>query len=189
MINEKTYRSYAKLSIFFGLFLLLDIMLYQSLYTQELYVMVNKSFFIVELDNYFNTIKVFNSPIIAYFLLLILNAVMVIYSKKLETQKQPLKEVSVMNLTFTILLIIGQIFFVLMIPDTINGVPKDNVFFTLFPKKADSLVYAVNITYLVAFIYLVYNLIVVTKTAEPKEKEVIDSVEDEEKLLREFLKD
>jgi hypothetical protein len=154
-----------------------------------MYVVVETGLFQVELTDYFDTVPVFNLPLVAFAVIFVLNAVVAfVITPSLETEKQPLKEVAYYNLLFTFLLIIGQIAFVFLIPDRINGIPRDLILFTEFPITSDTLARAVNITYLVSFLYAVYNLIVLVQTGQPKEEDG-DSVEEEENLLAEFLKD
>ena len=189
MNKEQFMRSYAVISLLAGVYFLIATLLYQSNFTTEIYAIVETTLFRVELADFFDTVVVFNLPIVAYAVVFVINAIVAFaILPGLETEKQPLKEVAFYNLVFSFVLILGQIAFVFLIPDRINGVPRDLVLFTEFPITSQTLVRAVNINYFVLFAYLVYNLLVLVQTGEPKEEE-IDPVEEEENLLAEFLKD
>jgi len=189
MNKEQFIRSYVIISVIAGLYFLLAILLYQANFTTEIYAIVETGLFQVELTDYFDTIPVFNLPLVAFAVIFVINAVVAfVVLPGLETDKKPLKEVPYYNLLFSFLLVIGQIAFVFLIPDRINGVVRDLVFFTEFPVTSDILVRAININYLVAFVYVVYNILVLVQTGEPRD-ESKETVEEEEHLLAEFLKD
>jgi hypothetical protein len=199
MNKEQFMRWYTSLNVVIGLYFILAALFYQLNFTTEYNVTVETSIFHVTL-NYveltaqgpINTyIPILNVPLIAYLVILVLHILTLVFvARGLETTKQPLKEVGIFNVIFTVVLIAGQLLFVAMIPEAINGVARDLVFFTEFPMTASNLVRAFNIGYLVAFIYVVYNLIVLVQTRDTNNrlKSEHDDIEKEEEILRELLK-
>ncbi len=191
MSKEKILKQYVKWSVLVGIYILLAEYLYQLLLTKEWNVVVQHGVFVVRFENFFESKVMFNTPLISFILLFILNIVVVVITKNNDVKNKELLEAPYMNSAFLFLLIIGQIVFTWMIPSNINGIVRDMVFFTEFPIRASEIVYAVNIVYLIGFIYIVYNLLIWSKTSEPKKRNTIDEheLEEEEKVLKDLLKD
>lgn len=199
MNKESFMRWYTSLNVAVGLYFILAILFYQLNFTTQYNVTVETTILHVTMkfseatfegpiDSY---IPILNVPLIAYMVVLVLHILTLIFvGRGLQTDKQPLKEVGIFNVIFTVVLIAGQLLFVAMIPEAINGIARDLVLFTEFPITASNLVRAFNIGYLVAFIYIVYNIVVLvqTKDSSGKPKSEKDSVEEEENILRELLK-
>lgn len=199
MNKEQFMRWYTSLNVVVGLYFILAMLFYQLNFTTQYNVTVETSIFQVTLYYAEATyegpvtsyIPILNVPLIAFLVIFVLHVLTLLFvTRGLETDKQPLKEVGIFNAIFTIVLIAGQFLFVLMIPDAINGVARDLVFFTEFPITANNLVRAFNIGYFVAFVYIVYNLIVLVQTRDISDtkKPQKESVEEEEQILRELLK-
>ena len=124
----------------------------------------------------------------------VFNAVLLgVFWKKIGTEEDPLlRDIIVLNTALTLILIVGQILYVSMIPTNINGFLAEYYIYTDFPYTADEIVRAINLTYVLSIIYIVYNMYVLVKTMPPKvEIDHTDDVDvelEEEKLLRQFTK-
>jgi|GEM_PF-4934238 hypothetical protein len=191
MSKERLLKQYVKWSVLVGLYIILAEYLYQVLFTKEWNVEVQHGLFILHFDNFFDSKTMFNTPLVSFLMLFVLNVVVLIITKGTKTEHKQLLEAPYLNTAFLFLLIVGQIAFTWMIPSRVNGVVRDMVFFTEFPLRMGEMAYAVNIMYLVGFLYVVYNLIIWSKIAEPKKINTVDEheMEEEEKILRELLKD
>jgi len=191
MYETKRLRNYVKLSVFIGFYFLFTLFLFRLNFGTELYGTVEVSLFKITVVNVFGDNYITNLPLISFIGFFVFNsAVLFFFSRKTEVEDQLLKEIVVLNTAFTLILVVGQIIYVAMIPENINGILKEYYIFTDFPFTTDILVRAINITYVVSLIYIVYNMYVLVKTMpakvdiDPSEK--VDIELEEEKLLRQF---
>lgn len=194
MSKEQMIRSYVKLSVFIGIYFVLTVFLYRLNFGVELFGTVVKEAFTVTVVNYFGDTIVFNMPLVSFSLFFVFNlAVFVLLGRSLDSQDQALKEVSFMNTIFSIVLIVGQIMFVMMIPDLINGAIIERYLFTDFYTANDVFVRVINVNYIVSLLYIVYNMYILLKTmpekVEKEPKNELDLELEEEQLLAQFTKD
>lgn len=190
MDKERLLRSYVTLSVVAGLYFLLASLLYQLQYTQSYNVLVETSLFQVELLSWPDIqVIIFNTPLVSYLVVLVLNVAIVVLTWGVQIEKRALLETTYLNLLVSVLLVAGQLVFVAMLPDRINGTPRDLILFTEVPITLETVVRVVNVTYALAFFYLVYNLLVLVQTRDPRTEDMQDEIEEEEAILADLLKD
>jgi hypothetical protein len=189
MDKQRLLRSYVTLSVFVGLYFLLAALLYQMRFTQNYNVLVETTLFEVRLNSVLGDVIIFNAPMVGYLVVLVLNVAIVIVTWGTQIEKRSLLEASYLNLLVTVLLVAGQIVFITTLPERINGIARDVILFTEIPITADTFVRVVNVSYALSFFYVIYNLLVLVQTRDPKAPETEDDIEDEEAILAELLKD
>ncbi len=191
MNKNRIVRSYVNFSIVIGLYLLLATFLYTYRFGTEFYGLVTVTFMNVNFETYYETIPYYNMPFVTYTIFFVFNLGILIFLGRGKTIKQKsLKEVSVYNTVFTVLMIASQIVYVYMIPDRISGTITDKFVFTEFAYTSDVLIRAINLNYVLALLYVVYNVYVsvTTMPAKDKQNNSKDKELDEDKLLDQFIR-
>ncbi len=195
MSKERFLRIYAMLSVLVGLYFLVIAFLYSNAFPHEMYGTVEKTLFEVTLlYNVNQDTVIFNTPLIVFFVFTILNSVVFIAMSRYEKlENNPLEDLPTVNTFLTLILVLGQVLIYIFIPDQINGLIKSNILFFKFPRLSNDIVTAVNITFLLSFLYIGYNAFAWIKTM-PEELELITEFDEEEfikndDILKEIKKD
>jgi hypothetical protein len=175
-------RRYLKISIVIGFLLLWNVNNYVNDFTNEIYGVVTKGFFQIKIENYFDTVTIFNLPMIVFFVLTIFNVLIQFYLATSTEENPSLKDVAFTNALITFAMLLGQFLFTTLVPDTINGVISNKIFFVEMPRLSTDIINVFNTNYVFAFGYILYNMYVLIKTMPPKEendegKEEYDFVE------------
>ncbi len=168
MKNNAQIRKYVILNIFIGLYFLVQTFIYTTGYTYAFNGTVEKTFFNVNLISLSNNVSFFNYPLVVFFVFTILNIIVGYIVSKQEDILQQLKEVAVINAVFTFTLMLGQILFVSLIPDIINGTGKDVIIYLELPRLSSDVVKVFNANYFLSFAFIVYNMFVLIKTVPEK---------------------
>ena len=191
MNREKLLRHYTAFSILMGIFFFLAMLLYVSNFTGLVNGLVEKTLFNITIQNYFGDVPIPNLPLYVFVLLLVFNIpVYILLGRSEDITKQPLKEVSLMNTIFTIVLVLGQLLFILLVPEAINVEVADQFIMVDMPRTVFESVKVINLNYLVSLLYIGYNIYVIVKTNDKVEKkDKIDVELYEDTLLREFTKE
>ncbi len=154
---------------------------YVMSFPQEFYGIVDKGLFFTTLENYQANVDIINMPLIVYLILLVLNVLIVIRLGNLEElESKSLQSVAVYNTLLTIMLIIGQIVFFIMIPDRINGFVKDFFVYVEMPLRDIEVQNVINVNYIIAVIYICYNIVVAVKNIPEKAIEFDEELYEEE---------
>ena len=167
MDKYKFLRIYVNFSIIIGLLLLISTMIYTSQFILSFYGLVSKTLFQVTIDGFID-ITIFNTPLIIFAMLLVVNIiVMVRLGSVEEVEHKVLREVVAYNTLLTIMLVIGQVVFFLLIPERITG-EIVNLFYAIkVPVKMDQFVYVINVNYILTITYVVYNIVVSMMSLPP----------------------
>ncbi|QMS85700.1 hypothetical protein [Candidatus Xianfuyuplasma coldseepsis] len=191
MNKTSIMRTYVHFSIVIGLYFLLAIVLYNNRFGTNFHGLVTVTLFNVHLETLYETNTIFNMPLVSYFIFLVLNIlVFVLIGRHKDVTTQSLRDVAIYNGLITVVMIASQIVYVYMIPDRIGGLIENNYLYTDFYYTSSRIVKAINLNYVLALIYVVYNMVVSITTMPPKEdKEFVDEVLQEEALLQQFLKE
>ena len=146
---------------------------------------ITTSLFQYKFENIVLTIDVLNTPLIMYIAFTILTIVVAVYGLKKEPVKQKLvQDLLVYNGIISILLIVSNIVYMILFPDTVSGILEHNLFLTRVPVQGGSIVNVFNFTYLFMLVYIILNLVVLLQTKEKTFKEKKDDTElDSEFLL------
>lgn len=171
MNKENFLRLYSKISIFIGVLLFIFVIFFVSSfplatkYPTGFRALIETNVFTITLVNYSANITLMNTPLIVFMTLLILNIVMLIrVGDTKNIDEKPLQTVVFNNIIITMMLIIGQIAFVLMIPENINGIVQNRFLFVTFHSGTGTPVHVILASYVLTLVYIGYNIMVVNKT-------------------------
>jgi hypothetical protein len=139
---------------------------------------VEKSIFAITLNNSFVGPKfILNSPLIVFISFLLLNIYFIFrIGSTEEVENKWLKEVLFYNIILTIMMIMGQVLFTIMVPETIQGEITDHFLYLSMPKLNNVVIQVINVNYLITIIMIIYNIFVAWKSALPKEKAVQEEI-------------
>lgn len=186
MNKERFLRIYTKFSIFIGLLLILFVFIFSSSFPTEFKSLVETNVFSVTLVHFAGNIVILNTPLFIFLTLLLLNIYILLkVGDTNEVSEKPLQTVAFYNVIITLMLIIGQIAFVLMIPENINGLIQNRFLFYTFESGAGEGVLVLFGSYILAVIYFAYNTVVARKVRlpeEPEEEEIYYTAETIEEI-------
>ncbi len=188
MNKERFLRLYTKISIFIGFLLLLTTLSYALNFPIEFYGTITKNIFNITFENYSGTFNIFNSPMIVFLILLIMNIVLIINLGDLkEVENKDLREVLIMNTFLTVIMIFGQILFIVLVPNQINGIIQDKIIFISMPVLTTNVIKVFNVNYILAVIYVGYNMYVTFKSIPEKTEKIVEKDIDEELYEKQFF--
>lgn len=167
-------RRYVKLSIIIGFVLLWVVARYVNNFPSELYGEVHKSVFIIDIENYFGTVSILNLPLIVFVVISLGNLAIQFFVAKEIDEETSLKDVAITNTMVSVAMIFGQILFILLVPEIINGEINNRIFFVEMPRQIDNVVLVFNTNYVFAFGYVLYNMFILVVTMPPKEEQPED---------------
>jgi hypothetical protein len=178
MSKEKFLRLYVKLSIMIGIILFIWMFVFTNQFPPQFNGTVEKNIFAITLNNSFVGPKlILNSPLIVFISFLLLNIYFVFRIGNTEEVKNKwLKEVLFYNIILTIMMIMGQVLFAIMVPETIQGAITDHFVYLSMPMLNDSVVQVINVNYVMTIAMIIYNILVAWKSALPKEKVVQEEI-------------
>lgn len=185
MNKETMLRRYVNLNIVVGLVFLLLVFLFVLGFVGQVNGIVEKNLFEITVENFFGDLENFNTPIIVFFVFLLFNiGFYVLLGRSDDVTQKELKEVALINALLTLVMVLGQVLFVIQIPSQIQGSVADKLIFVEMPYTASQMVRVFNINYVMSLLYVGYNMYVTIKTLPPKE-EGTDEVDEE--VLEEVL--
>jgi len=185
MNKETMLRRYVNLNIVIGLVFLLLVFLFVLGFVGQVNGIVDKNLFAITVENFFEDLENFNTPIIVFFIFLLFNvAFYLLLGRSDEVTQKELKEVALFNALLTLVMVLGQVLFVIQIPDQIQGLVADKLIFVEMPYTASQMVRVFNINYVMSLIYIGYNMYVTIKMLPPKDE---SAEEIDEEVLEEVL--
>jgi len=184
MNKEKFLRLYNRINIAFGVILLLFVILFIGQIPTVYAGVIEKNIFMIGIESISGIINIINAPLIVFISLFILNIYLLIRVKDTTVKNKYLQSVIFYNVVLLLMLIVGHLVFYFSIPDSINGEVVNNFIYLRFQVRSDEFINVVNVDYLLASIYLIYNIFVAFKSPEVKEKKF-----DEELYADQFYKD
>ena len=157
------FNIYSKLSILIGLGTFLILFTYFGKFPEGMYGAVDRGIFSLD----FNVspginIEIFNSPLVWFIGFFLLNLGFLIYS--LVGDKEAVGTISgslFYNLILSVLLIIAQLVFYYLVPETVNGPIEIGLFEYEFAVLSDVSNTGYNFGYALASIYTFYNVFMV----------------------------
>lgn len=171
MSKEDFIRLYTKFSVVIGLILFIFVAAFIGRFPEGK-VLLENGIFGVNVLVFGSGFAIVNTPLIIFITLFILNIYMLI--RVGSTEEIPFKELQSVVFTNTFLvflMIIGQIAFVLMLPDSINGEIINRFFMITFHIGTGSAYHVIYVNYTLTFIYFIYNILVLVKSPLPKPEE------------------
>ena len=148
------------------------------LYPNGYYGIVEKTLFNVTLTGYAEPI--FNWPIVIHAVFFVVTVFNLVYALKGEQlQAKLLTEVMVYNAVITMLLVISSAVYIFFIPDIINGIIEHKFFMTVIPRQSNDIINVYNLSFLLLFIYIIINVVALSRTKVKKvvKKEVFNEGE------------
>ena len=169
MSKDKFTRIYLNISFILVLALLVMVSVFLMEFPEGLNGTVSTTIFEVKLTSGEQFLKIFNWPLVftlSVFVLNILVLVKALIGKQLE--QQLLTETLVYNVVLSFLMVASTIIFMLLIPESVNGLIQHRVFRTKFYTMTDEFTNVYNFNYIIMGIYVIYNYIVLRITKEVK---------------------
>lgn len=185
MNKENFLRVYNKLSILIGFLLLMFTFFFTNAFPKEYSSLTETNVFMIRFVSFFEDVSVSNTPLFIFATLAILNILMLVRVGNTEdVEAKPLQSLVFYNMILSLMLTVGQVAFVLMIPESVNGAILNRVLFITFHQGVGTPVHIVFSSYLLALTYFVYNIVVASKT-----RLEVEDTEDEEFLYARTIED
>lgn len=161
--KELIFNIYSKLSILIGLGTFLILFIYYGKFPEGMYGVIDRGIFNLDLSiSPGVNIEIFNSPLIWFIGFFLLNLGLLIYSQ--VGDKEAVGTISgslFYNLILSVLLIVTQLVFYYLVPETVNGAIEIGLFEYEFAVLSDVSNVGYNFGYALATIYVLYNVFVV----------------------------
>ena len=162
MKKDNLMNIYYKMCVFIGAGALLSLFLYLKEFPKEMNGDIIKTFFSLEFDILYETnVVVFNTILIIFFIVFLINLGALIFALVGEKLEGLLLEAAFYNTIITFLLVVSHLAFYLQIPSIVNGEISHSVFHSNFYSLTDVRVIVFNFSYLFIAIYLFYNAYVI----------------------------
>ncbi len=169
MKKENLMGIYYKMSIFIAMGAILSLFLFLKQFPEGMNGDITKTFFTLKFDLAFGQmIEVFNSIVIIFFAIFLINLGALIFTLTGDKMKGLLAEGAFYNTIISFLLLVSHLAYYLQIPKTVNGEISHSVFHSNFYRLTDLRIIAFNFSYLFITIYLVYNIYVIYKLLPDK---------------------
>ncbi len=164
MKKENLISIYYKMCIVIAMGAFLSLFIYLSKFPEGMNGDITKTFFSLEfITMYIETVTVFNSMIIIFSVIFLINLGALIYVITGEKLEGLLLEGVFYNTIITFLLIVSHLAYYLQIPPIVNGEITHSFLFSTFYRLTDVKILVFNFSYLLITIYLFYNIYIVYK--------------------------
>ncbi len=191
MTKTKVLRLYTFLSALIGITVFIFAMDYIANFTKcqlnfsqvigEFYGTIDKGITNITLEVYMNDLAIFNSIGLVTLIVLVLNVIfMVAIGNTDKVEHKLLRDVFQINFIVSLVMFLGSVLFIFMIPDKVNGAITGHFIFVKMPVMSDETRYVVNVLYVAAIFYSVYNFLVLFKTLPESVTEVDEEVYEHE---------
>ena len=155
---------YYKMCIFIGMGALLSLFLYLREFPTEMTGDIYKTFFSLDFDVSIEaSIVVFNSVLIIFFVIFLINVGVLIFALIGEPLEGLVMEAAFYNAIITFLLLVSHLAFYLQIPSNINGEISHSIFHSNFYHLVDDKIIVFNFSYLFITVYIFFNAFIVYK--------------------------
>ncbi len=169
MSKENLMSIYYKMCVFVGMGAMLSLFLYLKEFPKEMNGEITKKLFSLDFGiAYGENAVVFNSVLIIFFVVFLINLGALIFTLVGDSLEGLLAEGAFYNTIISFLLIVAHLAFYLQIPNAVNGEISHSVFHSNFYRLIDDKVIAFNFSYLFITIYLFYNVYVIYKLLPEK---------------------
>lgn len=171
-MNKKNLISiYYKMCIFVSMGAFLSLFLYLKQFPPGMNGDITKTFFTLTFDTgYGETIEVFNSMVIIFFAIFLINLGALVFALVGEKLEGLLLEGAFYNTIISFLLLVAHLAYHLQIPGIVNGEISHSIFHSNFYRLTDVRILVFNFSYLFITIYLFYNIYVIYKLLPQKTK-------------------
>ena len=160
--KEALLSIYNKLNVFVGLGIFLVLVIYFNNFPETMYGAIDKGIFSLDLSVAYGTqVEVFNFPLVWFILFFLLNLGFLIFTQTGEkVESGAISESIFYNTILSFLLIVAQLVFYYIIPETVNGDIVIGLFQYDFDVLSDVVVSGYNFAYILATVYTFYNMFV-----------------------------
>ncbi len=170
MKKEQIMNVYYKMCIFIGAGALLSLFLYLREFPTEMTGNIYKTFFSLDFDVSIEAnVIVFNSVLIIFFVIFLINLGALIFALIGEQLEGLLSEAVFYNAIITFLLVVSHLAFYLQIPGNINGEITHSIFHSNFYHLVDDRIIVFNFSYLFITIYVFFNVFVIYRLLPEKQ--------------------
>ncbi len=164
MNKENLMSVYYKMCIFIGMGAFLSLFLYLKQFPEGMNGDITKTFFGLEFNlGYGNVVTVFNSIVIIFFVIFLINLGALIFALIGDKLDGLLLEGAFYNTIISLLLLISHLAFHLQIPGIVNGEISHSIFHSNFYALTDMRVIVFNFSYLFITVYMFYNAYIIYK--------------------------
>ena len=169
MSKEKFLRLYVKISVVIGLLLFIWMLVFTNEFPNVFNGTIEKNIFGIVLNNSFiEPIFILNTPLIIFLSFFLLNLFFIFRVGNVdEVENKWLREVLSYNILLTVMMVIGQILFVIMLPEGIQGEVADKFLWIEMDIQYDVSVNVINVNYVLTLVLIIYNIFVGIKSAPP----------------------
>ncbi len=165
MNKENFLKVYYKMCVVIAMGAFLSLFLYLSKFPEGMNGDINKTFFTLEFNiMYGQQVIVFNSMVIVFFAIFLINLGMFIYVLLSKKTEGLLAEGTFYNTIITFLLLVSHLAYHLQIPPIVNGTITHSFLYSNFYRLTDVKIMVFNFSYLLISVYLFYNVFVIYKT-------------------------
>jgi len=154
---------YSKLSVVIGLGIFIILFRYFNNFPELMYGPVVKGVFDLDFRVDFGSVTmiVANIPLVFFLVIFLYNLGMLIYTQTGDKMEANNITASMFyNTILSFLLIVAQLVFVYMVPESINGAIHIGLFQYEFVELNDLTITGINFVYILAIIYTFYNIFV-----------------------------
>jgi len=158
MNKEKIIKIYYNLNLFIGLGMLASLYVFLGKFPVFMNGEIKRTLF--SLDFQFansHLVEVFNSMLVIFFIVFVVNLGILIYALGSEKVRSALVEGIFYNTILSFILIISHLVFYYQIPTFINGAMESFFFHSNFFELSTEKVRVFNFTYILIIFYLAYN--------------------------------
>lgn len=172
--KEIIVKIYSKLSIVIGLGIFLVLIMYFNNLPELMYGPVEKGLFNIDFSiGYGENIIVANLPLVFFTVFFLYNLGMLIYTQTGDKMEANIITESMFyNTILSFLLIVAQLVFVYMVPESINGAIYIGLFQYEFVELNDLSTVGINFGYILALIYTFYNIFVLFLESRRNQEEI-----------------
>lgn len=176
MNKEKFLHLYNRVSIAFGVLILLFVVLFIAQFPNSYSGFIEKNLFKIGIESTTGVINILNAPLFIFLSLLVLNIYLLIRMKDVTVENKYLQNTIFNNSVLILMLIIGHLVFYYSIPDSMNGTVVNNFVFLNFQVRSNEFLTVINANYIMAGVFLIYNLFVAYKSPNPKSEKFDEEI-------------
>ncbi len=169
MNKENLMSTYYKMCVVIAMGAFLSLFLYLKQFPKGMNGDITKTFFSLKFNVMPNeTVEVFNSIIIVFFVIFLINLGVFVFTLVGTKVKGLLAEGAFYNMILSFLLLLSQLAYHLQIPKIVNGEISHSIFHSNFYRLTDVRIIVFNFSYLFITIYMFYNIYIIYKMIPKK---------------------
>jgi len=169
MKKENLMSVYFKMCVVIAMGAFVSLFLYLQQFPEGMNGDITKTFFTLKFDvGYGESVEVFNSMIIIFFAIFLINLGALLFTQVGTKMEGLLAEGAFYNTVISFLLLVAHLAYHLQIPGIVNGEISHSIFHSNFYRLTDMRIIVFNFSYLFITIYLFYNIYMIYKLMPQK---------------------